>query len=305
VVGDNNRILGYFIEEAKEHLETIEKGLLNLKTIIQEPEEMNELFRAAHSVKGGAAMLGYGSIQKTSHRLEDAFKMLKETPNATVDQELESLFLKGYDTLQDLIERLQSPFGLRDEDAEEVMAQANPHFEKLLDYIGNLTGKQTTPPVESPKPEAKPTAKPKQETPDIATQARKILQMMLQLFKRKATPESRRKLKVLGDRLIKLAPKEKQWQILVRTAQKAILNPKHSYSTLAPVVIQELKRGSDLLHLGKTGEIAASLNLKRLAAAKMPQVLIPVEPKAAVQGLKTAFNKQQLAQIVKLLQTAQ
>lgn len=306
MVGDNNRILGYFIEEAKEHLETIEKGLLNLQTVIQDPEQMNELFRAAHSVKGGAAMLGYGSIQKTSHRLEDAFKMLKESPNTPIDQELESLFLRGYDTLQDLVERLQGPFGLREEEAEAVMAQANPHFEKLLGYIDNLTGQATVVPAQSVTTQL-PASQPNSpaETLDVATQARKILQMMLQLFKQKATPESRRKLKILGDRLIKLAPQAKQWQILVRTAQKAILNPKHSYAILAPVVIQELKHGSDLLHRGETDEIAASLNLKRLAAAKMPQVLIPVEPKAAVKELKNAFSKQQLAQIVKLLQAAQ
>jgi chemotaxis protein histidine kinase CheA len=305
VVGDSNRILGYFIEEAKEHLETIEKGLLNLKSIVNDSEQMNELFRAAHSVKGGAAMLGYSSIQKTSHRLEDAFKMLKESPDAPIDQELESLFLKGYDTLQDLIERLQGPFGLREEEGEEVMAQANPHFEKLLSYLAQLTSQETTASSQlAPATEAATKPAPQAQPPDIATQARKILQMMLQLFKQQATPESRRKLKILGDRLIKLAPQAKQWQILVRTAQKAILNPKHSYAVLAPVVIQELKYGSDLLHLGKTDEIAASLYLKRLAAAKAPQVLIPVEPKAAAKGLKNAFNKQQLAQIVELLQTA-
>ena len=75
--GNQQRILGYFIEEAKEHLETLEKGLLDLPSVVKEPERVNEMFRAAHSVKGGAAMLGFGSIQKTAHRLEDSFKILK------------------------------------------------------------------------------------------------------------------------------------------------------------------------------------------------------------------------------------
>ena len=60
------RILGYFIEEAKEHLQTLEQGILNLSTSAQDTEMVNEMFRAAHSVKGGAAMLGYSSIQKNS-----------------------------------------------------------------------------------------------------------------------------------------------------------------------------------------------------------------------------------------------
>jgi len=56
------RIMGYFIEEAREHLQTIEQGVLNLHNILDEPESINELFRAAHSIKGGAAMLGVGSV---------------------------------------------------------------------------------------------------------------------------------------------------------------------------------------------------------------------------------------------------
>ena len=71
------RIMGYFIEEAKDHLNTIEQGLLNLQATIEDPELVNEVFRAAHSVKGGAAMLGLTSIQQTAHRLEDSFKVLK------------------------------------------------------------------------------------------------------------------------------------------------------------------------------------------------------------------------------------
>ncbi|WP_339367278.1 Hpt domain-containing protein, partial [Picosynechococcus sp. PCC 7002] len=49
------KILGYFIEEAKEHLETLEQGILELSEVVDDTERVNELFRAAHSVKGGAA----------------------------------------------------------------------------------------------------------------------------------------------------------------------------------------------------------------------------------------------------------
>ncbi|HEY9874109.1 MAG TPA: Hpt domain-containing protein, partial [Candidatus Obscuribacterales bacterium] len=52
------RIMGYFIEESKDHLNTIDQGLLNLQYTIGDSEMVNEVFRAAHSIKGGAAMLG-------------------------------------------------------------------------------------------------------------------------------------------------------------------------------------------------------------------------------------------------------
>ena len=58
---NTQKILGYFIEEAKEHLETLEKGIVDLANMANDTEQINEMFRAAHSVKGGAAMLGYSS----------------------------------------------------------------------------------------------------------------------------------------------------------------------------------------------------------------------------------------------------
>jgi chemotaxis protein histidine kinase CheA len=74
---EQQRILGYFIEEAKEHLETIEHGLLNLQAVVDDTELMSEVFRAAHSVKGGAAMLGIHSMQHISHRLEDSSESIR------------------------------------------------------------------------------------------------------------------------------------------------------------------------------------------------------------------------------------
>ncbi|WP_310411399.1 Hpt domain-containing protein, partial [Chamaesiphon sp. OTE_8_metabat_110] len=65
---DDNKqqIIHYFIEEAQEHLETVEQGLLDLAEVISDAERVNEMFRAAHSIKGGAAMLGFEGIQATA-----------------------------------------------------------------------------------------------------------------------------------------------------------------------------------------------------------------------------------------------
>lgn len=146
------RILGYFIEEARDHLNTIEQGLLNLQSTLNDPEMVNEVFRAAHSIKGSAAMLGLNSIQHTSHRLEDCFKVLKEHP-VQVDQKLESLFLGVCDTLKVLLEHLSGPFGLSEEAANTLMSETEPVFEWLNEHLellvqqssnGVVTDSQTT-----------------------------------------------------------------------------------------------------------------------------------------------------------------
>lgn len=134
---EQQRIMGYFIEEAKEHLNTIEQGLLSLQKVIEEPEMLGEVFRATHSIKGGAAMLGIDSIQQTAHALEDNFKLLKEHP-VRVDQKLESLFFLGFDTLQELLEEIQSPFGLTDKVAANATKTVAVVSAELRSHLGTL-----------------------------------------------------------------------------------------------------------------------------------------------------------------------
>ncbi|MCC5655988.1 response regulator [Nostoc sp. XA010] len=128
------RILGYFIEEARDHLNTIEQGLLNLEGTLNDPEMISEVFRAAHSIKGGAAMLGLTSIQHTSHRLEDCFKVLKDNP-VQIDQKLESLFLGVSDTLKSLLEHLSGPYGLSEDAANTLMSETEPVFQWLYQHL--------------------------------------------------------------------------------------------------------------------------------------------------------------------------
>ncbi|MGF1490544.1 MAG: Hpt domain-containing protein [Prochloraceae cyanobacterium] len=290
------RLLGYFIEEAKEHLDTLEKGILELSAVMQDTERVNELFRAAHSIKGGAAMLGYNSIQKVAHRLEDAFKILKEN-SIEVDQRLESLFLKAYDVLQDLVERLESAMELPESEVAGIMEDAEPHFAELQAYLQeSLDGGGSKPAAAAAQSVSTPI--------DITEKVKGQLRQMLQLFKQKSTAESRQKLQQICGTLGQLAPQEQGWQTLVQKSSQAISNPKHSYRVLAPVVIKELKQANDYLELGKGNLIAPSQSLQQLAGASLPQILVTVEPQKAANTLIAAFNKQQLSQLIQLLQAA-
>ncbi|TVQ41735.1 MAG: histidine kinase [Gloeocapsa sp. DLM2.Bin57] len=292
-----DKILGYFIEEAKEHLETIEKGILELSTVVNDSERINELFRAAHSLKGGAAMLNISSIQKTSHRLEDAFKILRDE-EATVDQKLEELFWDAYDVLQDLIERLQSALGLQEDEAEAIVKEADPTFVELQHYLEQQKG--------TGKKEAKPTpssleAEVEAEDDhyqDIIEQLRE----MLKIFKEQPTPDNRHQLQEICTDLGIVAPEVQGWQNLLTVSAKAIANPQHSYQLLAPVVIKELKQAADYLELGEKEQISPTPALERLANTSTPQILITVEPQAAAQVLLQVFNQAQVSQLVNLLQ---
>lgn len=264
------QILGFFIEEAKEHLDTIEQGLLHLQATMADAEEMNQLFRAAHSIKGGAAMLGFDSIQKTAHHLEDYFKLLKDNP-IKVDRKLEDLFLKGFDTLKALVELLQNPFGFRPEEGEKAVRDSEPTFAELGLHLNRLIHSKP-----APTAPIAPVA-----TSNAAAHVNQILKLMLQLFKQGDNPKGRQQLMVLCAKLIQLSKTNPAWVSTIQTAQRAIANPRASFSRLAPLVIKELKQASDLLLTGRASEIVPSNALQQLAnAAPVSQV----DPKPATRG---------------------
>ena len=128
---EEQEILSYFLEDAREQLNTIEQRLLNLEITLRNSEMMNEVFRAAHSIKGAASMLGLSSIQHTSHCLEDWFRILQEHP-VKIDLNLESLLLDICDRLKTLIDNLSHPVGLSEQESEVLMSKwLNKHRKKL------------------------------------------------------------------------------------------------------------------------------------------------------------------------------
>lgn len=290
----SEEIIRFFIEEGKEHLDTLERGLIDLKASVQDPEMVNEMFRAAHSVKGGAAMLGFSSIQKTAHRFEDHFKILKDTPIA-VDQKLETLFLKGLDTLRELLEMLQSPFGLQEEEAEKVMQEADPAFAELQQHLAFL---------ESGGGGVEVGGLPG----DFSTQVVDVLKQMLQVFRHKESSDSRQRLGVFCQHLSEIAGDQSGWKSTVEMAQKAISNSANPYKILAPFVIKELKQASDALSSDPNAEVAPSSSLKKLskieAGSWSKHIILSLEPKVAAQTLMKEMSKDQLVKLAKTLYKA-
>jgi len=287
-----DQITELFLMEGREHLETLEKGLVDLQSTMKDPENISEMFRAAHSVKGGAAMLGLDSIKDVSHRLEDCFKILRDDPAPPVDQASESLFLKGVDTLKDLLDRLESPFGLREDEASQLVKQVMPVFTELENHLNDL--------LKGDVPAGGGVA-----TANIVPQVKSLLQEMLQIFRQTESPATRKKLVEVADRVLQLSPSISSWQSLLNTAKKAIGNQKASYQVLAPLIIREVKDAADLISTGKMSAIGPSPSLQQIASGGAPpapkQISLIAEPQAAAKVLIQNFNKRQLAEIAKLL----
>ena len=137
------RIIGYFLEEATEHIQIMEQGLQGLQNTVQVPQRIHQLIRASHSIKGGAAMLGFSSIQRIAHRLEDYLKLLRECPIA-IDSRLQSLLTAVFDILAALVYKVSKGFGLNNEDANQMLSIAEPIFDELDAYLRVLIPTRVT-----------------------------------------------------------------------------------------------------------------------------------------------------------------
>lgn len=130
-----------FLEEATEYLNTIESAILGLATVQVDNQRMDAVLRAAHSIKGGAAMMGFQTLSQIAHRLEDFFKVLKNN-KPTVDGELESLLLTAVSRLRQVI---TLHHGGTFVDNQWLDTHLNPVFEQLNQRLGDSTFIDTTP----------------------------------------------------------------------------------------------------------------------------------------------------------------
>ncbi|PSB04876.1 Hpt domain-containing protein [Merismopedia glauca] len=286
------QIVCYFIEEAKEHLETLEKGILDLENAIQDSERVNEMFRAAHSIKGGAAMLGFDSIKKVAHRFEDVFKIMQEQ-QIQVNQDVESMFLKGYDALHYLVDMLQNSGTWEEAEAQKSVVAAEANFIELQNYLNQSI-------------EGSPALKEEFLVPkiNITSEVTQILRQMLQVFKQKESAAQRQELDRFCSLLLALIEDNSGWTTLIETAQAAIASCENSFRTIAPFIIKEIKQASDTLVAQPEAQIAPSASLRLLAALAHQQIAIPKEPSSAAKTLLRAFDRSQINQLVVCLQNA-
>lgn len=104
---DLSQFYQIFFEEAGENLDLMEQMLLNLNLETADDEELNGIFRCAHSVKGGAATFGFSDVAELTHQMESLLDRLRrhelQPTSAMVDVLLESA-----DASRSLLARHQS-----------------------------------------------------------------------------------------------------------------------------------------------------------------------------------------------------
>ena len=132
----------YFLEEAPELLETIEQELFAINDgdieLSDRPLRVNQLMRATHTLKGGAANVGLETIKTVAHSMEDVFKALYN-PELIIDHQTKKLLYASYDCLRI---PLTAEFSKAPIDREEILNRAAGIFAELTEIFGDYLSDQ-------------------------------------------------------------------------------------------------------------------------------------------------------------------
>lgn len=125
-----------FLDEVRDFLADIESEILGVSDRNLSRSTIDKILRAAHSMKGGAAMMGFEALSELAHRLEDFFKILQTNKQTQITPEIESAFLTAIDNMGKVANTHKQR---KIPNADWLAAQIAPPFEYLQGVLGELS----------------------------------------------------------------------------------------------------------------------------------------------------------------------
>lgn len=145
---DTSQYLDLFIDETKEHLQSLNEHVLDLEKDPDDSDTINEIFRAAHTLKGMSGTMGFSRMQRLTHDLENVFSEIRNG-NMKVNEKLIDVLFRGLDALESYLDVISSEGNEGTEDNEDIIQDLNA----LLEEEGN-EGNASAAKEEKPKEEA-------------------------------------------------------------------------------------------------------------------------------------------------------
>ena len=147
---DVSQYLEIFLDETKEHLQSLNTQILELEQDSENMDTINEIFRAAHSLKGMAGTMGYKRMQNLTHDMENVFSEVRNG-NIKVQPNMIDILFQCLDALEEYTTSIQ-------ETADEGTNDNEPLIKALNDILNGNSGatadKSDAPAKEEAKEEA-------------------------------------------------------------------------------------------------------------------------------------------------------
>lgn len=121
---DVSQYLEIFIDESKEHLQSLSDQLMILEKEPDNSDTINEIFRAAHSLKGMAGTMGYKRMQNLTHDMENVFSEVRNG-NMKVNSSLVDVLFQCLDALEEYVSNIQETQDEGTNDNEPIIKALN------------------------------------------------------------------------------------------------------------------------------------------------------------------------------------
>ena len=165
-------ILGEFINESNEHLESLEPKLLQLEKEPNNLELLNDIFRCFHTIKGASSFLGLTQIINLSHKSENLLDSLRRGKLKATSEIIDLLF-KGTDFLKALFEDLSSG------DKKRMERVTSDSLREVEEFISKIEEKVKKPKKKAPSTSATSTEEQKETFLDAAQQHLRTMESCL------------------------------------------------------------------------------------------------------------------------------
>ena len=147
---DVGQYLEIFIDESSEHIQTLSDCIMTLEQEPDNKDTINEVFRAAHSLKGMAGTMGFKRMQHLTHDMENVFQEVR-SDKIKVDSAMIDLLFKCLDAIDKYVENIKQTSDEGTEDNELIIKELN-------DFIARADGESA---------EAQAESKEKKEAPAV------------------------------------------------------------------------------------------------------------------------------------------
>lgn len=121
---DTSQYLEIFIEESKEHLQSLNETLLVLENSPDDVDMINSVFRVAHTLKGMAGTMGFKRMNSLTHNMENVLSEIR-TGNIHITPELLDILFQCLDALEQYVEEITNTGAEGEEAYEGIIEQLN------------------------------------------------------------------------------------------------------------------------------------------------------------------------------------
>ena len=146
---DVGQYLEIFIDESSEHIQTLSDCIMTLEQEPDNKDTINEVFRAAHSLKGMAGTMGFKRMQRLTHDMENVFQEVR-SDRIKVDSAMIDLLFKCLDAIDKYVENIKQTSDEGTEDNELIIKELN-------DFIARADGESAEAQAESEEKKEAPT----------------------------------------------------------------------------------------------------------------------------------------------------